>query len=175
MRLGTLSERQSELAGLGLSVSAGGTIGGATVGGPSGIMTVNPCPPGYMLNDAGTVCLPINPNQVGVTDVNIQYGGQVCLDNNGQYTNDLSQCVNAPVYQPTSGIPCLTGYGPPQQGQSYCATGCPSGQAWDPATGACKTLVGSAEWVAGIPNTVVIGVAAVLAVLMLSGGSGRRR
>jgi hypothetical protein len=172
MRLGVLGEGQG---GLGVAVSSGGTIGGATVGGPSGIMTVNPCPPGYVLSDFGNVCIPINPADTGVTSVDITYGAQVCLDNNGQYTNDLSQCVNAPVYQPTSGVPCFSGYGPPPAGSVFCATGCPSGQAWDAYSQTCKSLVTPAEWIPGISNNIVMGVGALLGVLLLFGGSKGRR
>jgi hypothetical protein len=174
MRLGVLGEGQG---GLGVAVSSGGTIGGATVGGPSGIMTVNPCPPGYMLTDWGApgVCVPINPADTGVTSVDVTYGPQVCLDNNGQYTNDLSQCVNAPVYQSAGGIPCLVGQGPLQPGQVMCATGCGSGQAWDPITGTCKDMVTPAEWIPGVSNGIVMGVAALLGVLLLAGGGGGRR
>lgn len=166
MRLGVLGEAQ---AGLGVAVSSGGTIGGATVGGPSGIMTINPCPAGYMLDNSGQICVPLNPADTGVTSVNVTYGAQACLDNNGQYTNDLSQCVNTPVYQPVSGQPCFSGYGPPPYGQVFCATGCGPGQAYDPLSQSCKDAVIQSQWIPGISNNIVLGVGALLAVLLLTG------
>lgn len=101
-------------------------------------------------------------------DTRISYGGEVCLDNNGQYTADLSKCapVGHPVYA-VQGIPCLAGQGPLAPGQVYCATGCKPGEVWDPVMGLCK-YVGGNEWIPGLSNNVLLTGAALIAVLLMT-------
>lgn len=95
MRLGVLSETgRVGMEGIGVSVSDGGTIGGATTGsGPSGVLTTNPCPTGYQLDPTGQVCIPLGSDWVGTV-------------------------------QSTGTLPCLPPgtMGPPAQGQEYCVT-----------------------------------------------------
>ncbi len=126
----------------------------------SGLGITGPLPP---------VPAPGNTEIVGST---ITYGGPVCLDNNGQYTSDPSQCYDGAVYQAADGSNCFRGYGPPPAGQVYCATACGTGEAWDPISQSCKTLAvaGSGQWLPGISNNILLAGAALIAVLAFTGG-----
>lgn len=99
----------------------------------------------------------------------ITYGPEACVDSAGQYTTDMSKCAT-----PNSNAPpnCFSGYGPPPAGSVFCATGCGPGQAWDAYSQSCKDLVGTAassDWIAGLSNNIVIGVAVLFAAVLLTG------
>lgn len=146
---------------LGVAVSSGGTIGGATIGPGSTIgVTPGPCPPGYQLDDTGQVCLPVGAIE------NVGGGGSTppCIPQGSMGPLAPGQTF-CPAPLPPS-TPASQGYCSPGTGLYQNAVCIPlTSPLWNQVP-----VIPPAQLISGIDNSYLYIAGGVLLLMMMMGG-----